>query len=113
MTLADMAGPTEQDPAKARFALERDISDLSSLPEWALALAARAYRRGEVGEGRWRPTAGELARLARQKCDWARAEKARIDKVLAAKVDSEPRVSPEKRAELAKLVRNAASGMSV
>lgn len=94
-TLADMAGPTETDPNKARFAIERDVADLSGLPEWALAAAARAYRRGEVGDGRWRPAAGEVAKLARAKCEAARAEAYRIERVLKAKVQDRKPIAKE------------------
>ena len=107
-TLADMPTAAEQDPVKARFALERDVADLSSLPEWALAAAARAYRRGEVGDGKWRPTAGELARLARSKCEAARAEAYKVAKVLAAEIDNRPKIDADKRAELKGMIDNIA-----
>ena len=71
-TLADMPAAAESDHLKARFALERDILDLKGLPEWAIADAARAYRRGEVGDGRCAPLQGSSkARAGEVRCSQA------------------------------------------
>lgn len=86
-TIADMPSRVETDPAKLRFALERDVSDLSEFPEWALAAAARAYRKGEIGDGPWRPTTGDLATYARQRVAAHRRERERIERVLRAKIE--------------------------
>lgn len=108
-TLADMPKQVENDPTKQRYSLERDVVDLSEFPEWALASAARAYRKGEVGDGRWQPTAGELAILAREKVQRFAEEAAQIDAVLRAPVAMPHKpIDPERRKELANLVRGAA-----
>jgi hypothetical protein len=111
-TLADMPAAAESDPLKARFALERDILDLTGLPEWALADAARAYRRGEVGDGRWRPTAGQLARLAREKCAAARREHQEISRVLSAPLETEALAGPEQRKAVLDMMRSLAAQLS-
>jgi hypothetical protein len=111
-TLADMPATSESDPWKARFALERDILDLRGLPEQALASAARAYRRGEVGDGRWRPTAGQLARLAREKCATATRELQRISRVLNAPVQAEALAAPERRRAVLAMMHSLAVQLS-
>lgn len=105
-TLSDMPSQTEADRAKLRFALERDVSDLREFPEWALAAAARAYRKGEVGEGKWRPTAGELATYCRRKVLAHAKELLKIERVLKARVEP-PRkpISPEQRKSMADQMR--------
>lgn len=107
-TLADMPAPSESDPSKARFALERDLRDLNGLSAWALADAARAYRRGEVGDGRWRPTSGQLARLAREKCASVRREEQRISRVLSAPIQIDAFAGPERRKAVLDLMRSLA-----
>lgn len=105
-TISDMPSRTEEDRAKIRFAIERDVADLSEFPEWALAAAARAYRKASVGDGVFRPTTGQLAAYCRQKVAGAIAERARINAVLTAKV--EPPCKPidaERRSELAASLR--------
>lgn len=110
LTLADMPTQVESDPSKLRYSLERDVSDLACLPEWALASAARAYRRGEIGDGHWRPTAGEIARVAREKARQWIEEASRIDAVLTARLApaSKP-IDPERRKQLADILRAAAA----
>lgn len=105
-TISDMPSKTEEDRAKLRFALERDVTDLAEFPEWALAAAARAYRKGIVGDGVWRPTTGQLAAYCRQKVAAAIAERARILRVLMAHLES-PRkpISEERRGEMAASLR--------
>ena len=108
LTLSDMPTQVEADPAKLRYSLERDVADLSAFPEWALADAARAYRRGEIGDGHWRPTAGEVAKSARERIyEWSK-EAARISRVLNARIApaSKP-IDPERRKELADMLRAA------
>ena len=111
-TLADMPAPSETDPWKARFALERDIVDLTGIPEWALAEAARAYRRGDVGHGRWRPTTGQLARLARDKCAAARREHQEISRVLSAPLETEAPAGPKERKAVLDMMRSLAAQLS-
>jgi hypothetical protein len=105
-TTTDMPAPAESDPNKLRFAVERDIVDLRGLPEWALVGAARAYRRGEISDGRWRPTAGQLAKLARERCTAALRERQQIQRVLSAPIEREPRLSPEQRRAFADKMRS-------
>jgi hypothetical protein len=106
-TISDMPSKTEEDRAKLRFALERDVADLSEFPEWALAAAARAYRKGSVGDGVWRPTVGQLAAYCRQKLATVHAERARIRAVLTAKIEPSCKpIDPERRGELAALLRS-------
>lgn len=112
LTLADMPTKGESDPAKLRYSLELAVSDLEGLPEWALASAARAYRRGEIGDGHWRPTAGELAKLARERLlDWHK-EASQIDAVLTARIEpgSKP-IDADRRKRLADMLREAAAGL--
>lgn len=107
-SLSSMPAQAESDPDKLIYALERDVHDLSDLPEWALAAAARAYRKGEVGDGHWRPTAGELSKLAREKLRRWSEEAAQIDSVLRARIapSSKP-IDPARRKELADMLRGA------
>ena len=112
LTLADMPRSVESDPAKVLYSFERDVADLSIFPEWALAAAARAYRRGELGEGHWRPTVGELSRAARAKIkDWCE-EAAKISAVLDARIaPASESLDPGRRKELADMLRAAAGGV--
>jgi len=105
-TIADMPSRTEEDRAKLRFALERDVADLSEFPEWALAAAARAYRKREVGDDVFRPTTGQLAVVCRQRTAAAVVERRRIAAVLTAEIEP-PRkpIEPARRAELAAALR--------
>lgn len=112
-TIADMPTKVETDAAKLRFALERDVSDLSEFPEWALAAAARAYRKGEVGDGHWRPTAGDLASYARQRVAAHRREREKIGQVLRARMTPPQKAaSPEQRKRVADGLRELAARLS-
>jgi hypothetical protein len=98
-TLVDMGGRLNVDPKAQKFAVARDVSDLSGLPEFALAASARAFRRGEVGSATFAPTTAQIRKLAVEKARPWREEHERIKLVLNAKVlDAPP--SPEKRAEM-------------
>jgi hypothetical protein len=112
LTLADMPRSVESDPAKVLYSFERDVADLSIFPEWALAAAARAYRRGELGDGHWRPTVGELSKAVRAKTkDWFE-EAAKISAVLNARIaPASKSLDPERRKELANMLRAAAGGV--
>lgn len=115
-SVSNMPSKTEIDPAKVKAFLELDMADIiaSKLPIWALEAAARAYRLGDVGEGHWRPTAGDLVTCARQKAASAYRERQQIAAVLSAKVDPPKKpASPEQRKELADRIRALAAGMSV
>lgn len=63
-TLEGMAYRKEVDGAAIAVLVKQEIEDLQGYPEWALAAAARSYRLGELGEGHWRPTSGDLAKEA-------------------------------------------------
>ena len=112
-TLDGMTARAEMDPDVARVAMKRDIADLSGLPEFALAAAARAYRKGEIGDGKWRPTAGEIAKLARAKADEYREELAKIEAVLSAKValSAPPTIGLEDRKRLGDMLRRTVDQM--
>ena len=65
-TLAGMARSQRLDADTSRAIVLQEVDDLSDVSQWALAAAVRAYRVGDVGDGQWRPTAGQL-RLAAKK----------------------------------------------
>lgn len=113
-TLEDMVARNEPDAAMARYSIERDISDLSDMPEWALRWAAAAFRRAEIGDGKFRPTAGELRAAAVRKVEAVRAEQYRLDAVLRAKVPppSKP-IDPEMRAKAAEQLQLAAAAFRI
>ena len=111
-TLADMPAQVETDPAKIRFAMERNLADLAEFPEWAIAAAARSYRKGEVGDGKWRPTAGELAKFARARVRAWREELAKIEAVLSAPAIAAPEaIDAERRKQVADGVRAQTAAM--
>ena len=113
LTIDDMPSRTEDDRAKLKFAIERDASDLSEFPEWALVEAFRSARKGEIGDGLWRPTIGQLASFCRQRVSALRSERAKIAAVLAAKVDPPREIDAERRREMADRVRKLAAQMTL
>lgn len=113
LTIEDMPSRTEEDRAKLKFAVERDASDLSEFPEWAIVAACRAARKGDVGDGVWRPTTGELVKFCRAKLAALRSERAKIAAVLAAKVDPPREIDAERRREMADRVRKLAAQMTL
>lgn len=62
------------------------IDDLGNVPAAMLREACGRFRRGEVGDGRFAPKAGELRREAMRLAEHWIAERARIERVLAARV---------------------------
>jgi hypothetical protein len=108
-SLDDMVARRDGDADEARFAFRRDVEDLAHLPQWALAEAAAAFRRGEAGDGRFRPTAGELARAAALRMRPFGAELDKLQRVLSAPVDP-PRREPDaaKRTAAVKRILGAA-----
>lgn len=92
--LASLGGMPSQsigDPDEAKALLRQDVEDLSDLTTWSLEAAARAFRRGEIGEGKWRPTAGQLRKEARRRENEARAELYHLRRLLDAPAIEAPR----------------------
>ncbi len=75
------------------------VADLSDLPYFALAGACKRFRKGEIGDGKWAPTPGEICQEAQRLLDAPLAEKFDLTAILSAEVQS-PQVSPERKAEL-------------
>lgn len=112
-SLDGMVTRAENDLGEAKFAVRRDIEDLVGLPLWALEAAAAAFRRGDVGQGKFRPTAGELRCDARQRVQAYAEELAKIERVLRARVEPPKREpDPERRKALAAMLRAAAIAMT-
>lgn len=106
---------TETDPANVKAFLSIEAADLevSGLPAWSLEAAARAYRLGEVGDGHWRPTAGDLASYARQRVAAHRREREKIGQVLRARLTSPQKsASPEQRQRVAEGLRELSAKLS-
>ena len=80
--------------------LRQDVDDLEGLSEWALDAAARAFRRGEVGDGKWRPTTGQLRKEARARETQPRGEAYKIGKLLDAPAMHAPRPEYIPRSEV-------------
>jgi hypothetical protein len=59
---------------------------LSDVPLWALLESTKAFRRGDVGDGKWRPRSGQVRKLAMQLARPFIDEMAEIDRVLAAPI---------------------------
>jgi hypothetical protein len=115
-TLAAMVARNETNPEVARAVAAQDVADLSSLPDFALTAAATAYRVGQLGDGKWRPTAGELAVEARRRASDHRIELAKINLVLAGAdkaKPSEPRVSRERWKELSDMLASVAASNTI
>ena len=81
-SLGGMQARTLADPDEARAVLMQAIEDLSDVPLWALERAAKAYRKGDVGDGKWRPTPGELCIEARRQMAPVKGELYRLRKLL-------------------------------
>jgi hypothetical protein len=88
---------------EALFAVERDLADLAGPPLWALEQAAQEFRRGVIGDGRFRPTIGQVRRRAVELAAPFAAELWAIDRVLAAEARAPP--TAEERARALKLAR--------
>lgn len=82
--------------------LEQQIFDLSDVPIWALAETARAYRRGDIGDGKWGPRSGQLRKEAMKLAAPFLEEAAKINRVLLAPV-VEARSPAERKVTLQKL----------
>jgi hypothetical protein len=66
--------------------IEIYAKDVAPIPFFALQQACARFRRGEIGDGVWVPTQGELANEARQIMRDFTDERAAITRVLSAKV---------------------------
>lgn len=75
----------------------------AKIPEFALHAAAKDFRLGLAGDGRFRPTVAELLRLARLKALRFAEEAAQITRVLAAK--TRRRIDPLEKARVAEGLR--------
>jgi hypothetical protein len=116
VSVSHMPSKTEVDLANVEAFMRLEVSDLvaSRLPLWALEAAARSFRLGEAGDGHWRPTAGDLATLARAKVAALHREARKIDTVLRAKVDPPKKpASLEQRKAAADRLRAMAAGMTI
>lgn len=114
-SISNMPTKTEIDPARVKAFLEVDVADMiaSKLPAWSLEAAARAHRLGDVGDGHWRPTAGDIVTCARQKAAAAYRERQQIAAVLSAKIEPPKKpASAEQRKEMAERIRALAAGMA-
>lgn len=69
------------------------LADVQDLPHFAVARACQAFRRGDVGGGKFAPTPGELRAQAKTYINPWTDERARLMRILGAKVL--PPVAPE------------------
>jgi hypothetical protein len=106
-SLANMAARAlDDDPETRRAIAAQEISDMAALPAFALADAAAAYRRGAIGDGKWRPTSGELIVEARRRANYFHVELEKLSRVLNAPVIAQATeyVLPERWAELSRML---------
>jgi hypothetical protein len=114
-SLEGMASRAQPDRETAKALMAQAIADLTDVSEWALAESVRAFRVGHVGEGKWRPTTGELMIEARKREASNREELARLNRILdspalALAPVKRRKVSPERFAELRAMVSGVARG---
>jgi hypothetical protein len=107
MTFVDMRGGFKPGSAAEANSFNRHrAADLCEIPLWALVETVRAYRRGEIGAGVTRPTAGQLRKHAEERAAALFVEMRDIERVLAAKVVSEPTEEDmARRAEIGRRLR--------
>ena len=102
-TLSGMSYRGEPEQKMVTFLAKQDVTDLCTLPEWALERACQAYRLAEIGDGHWRPTAGELRTYVLRKCEPWHVELEKLRRVLTApRLDAprSPPATPEQRAKM-------------
>ncbi len=75
------------------------ISDLSDLPYFALAGACKQFRKGQLGDGKWAPTPGEIYQAAQKLMEPPLAEKSDLQAILSAEVQT-PQISADRKAQL-------------
>jgi hypothetical protein len=108
-SFAGMAARIEFNPVVARALTDQAVHDLRCVPGFALLEAADAFRQGKVGDGRWRPPPGELAKEARKRAEPFFAELQRIDRVLGSPLlRREPEKRPGTASAIERDVANAA-----
>jgi hypothetical protein len=73
------------------------IADLEDLPLWAICEACKAFRRAQVGEGVFAPTPGELRKYAQGLTTAWIEERAKLQRILDARVLPRLTESGEKR----------------
>jgi ABC-type transporter Mla subunit MlaD len=113
-TLDGMVARAVNDFAEDRYSVQVDIADLADVAEWALEAAAADFRRAKVGEGRFRPTAGELRREAMRHAQPFAEELGRIERVLRAPVEPAAKpIDPDRRRALAAEMRAAVAAASM
>jgi hypothetical protein len=80
------------------------------IPEFAIDNAIMAFLSAEREDGRWRPRPGEVRQEAQRLCEPLRKELHDIRRCLAkAKQPAKERPGPERRADLAAMLRRAAN----
>lgn len=90
-SLNGMAVRAQTDPGAATALAIQALEDLSDVSEWALAEAVKAFRTGELGDGRWRPTTGELRIAARKREAKHREELWKLNRILDnPAIDAQP-----------------------
>lgn len=77
------------------------LTDLGDVPLFALTEACRAFRRGDVGNGTFAPTPAELRREALKRILPWTEERAKLGRVLAARVLEPPTSEDESRKAIA------------
>jgi hypothetical protein len=114
-TLANMSFRGEPSQAMLTAIGKQDVADLADLPEWALAAACKAYRLAEIGDGHWRPKAGELRTEALRRAETHMRELAQIERVLAAPLalGRRPPATPEQRAEMSRRLRDLGARLAM
>lgn len=106
-SLGGMASRAQADPDTAKALAIQSLDDLSDVSEWALGEAVKAFRLGQIGDGRWRPTVGELRIEARKREAPHREELWKLGRVLDnPAIDASPikLIGKDRFAELQALV---------
>ena len=83
------------------------VSDLADLPYFALSGACKQFRTGELGDGRWAPTPGEICKAARKLTEGPLAEKSTLLAITSAEIQK-PQISAGRKAEIIAATRAAA-----
>ena len=111
LTFIDMRGGFKPgSAAEAAFFNQLRAADLAEVPLWALVETVRAFRRGEIGAGLIRPTAGQLRKQAEERAAALFVELRDVERVLAAPVALEPTEDDlARKRELARRMRELGS----
>lgn len=107
-----MMAPGDAGDALTVAQAKLDLRDLSGLPEFALRGAIEAFRRGAVGDGKFRPRAGEIRLEALTRAQPFARERWRLE---ALKLEALPEpgkpIDEERRRALAEAMRGAPRAM--